>query len=88
MVQRKTYGMGCNHPRHLCGLAHRRHLRPGRVSRQQWGKLNDCQNADLTATHIMPMAVEIAGSWNQQATDAIEDIGRCISVITVSISNT
>jgi len=30
----------------------------------------------------MPIAVETAGSWNQQAVDAIKDIGRRISVIT------
>jgi len=30
----------------------------------------------------MPTAVETAGSWNQQAIDAIEDIGKRISVIT------
>jgi len=30
----------------------------------------------------MPTAIETAGSWNQQAIDAIEDIGRRISVIT------
>jgi len=29
----------------------------------------------------MPIAVETAGSWNQQAIDAIEDIDRRISVI-------
>jgi len=34
-------------------------------------------------THIfIPLAIETAGSWNQQAIDAIEDIGRRISVIT------
>jgi len=39
--------------------------------------------ADLTATHVfMPINIERAGSWNQQAIDAIEDIGRRISVIT------
>jgi len=39
--------------------------------------------ADLTATHIfMPIAIETADSWNQQAIDAIQDIGRRISVIT------
>jgi len=30
----------------------------------------------------MPTAIETAGSWNQQAIDAIEDIDRSISVIT------
>jgi len=30
----------------------------------------------------MPIAIETAGSWNQQAIDAIEDIGRRTSVIT------
>jgi len=30
----------------------------------------------------MPMAFETAGFWNQQAIDAIEDIGRRISAIT------
>jgi len=30
----------------------------------------------------MPIAIETAGSWNQQAIDAIEVIGRRISVIT------
>jgi len=30
----------------------------------------------------MPIATETAGSWNQQAIDAIEYIGRRISVIT------
>jgi len=39
--------------------------------------------ADLTASHVfMPIAIEAAGSWNEQAVDAIEDIGRRISVIT------
>jgi len=39
--------------------------------------------ADLTATYVfMPTATEKARSWNQQAIDAIEDIGRRISVIT------
>ena len=42
--------------------------------------------ADLTATHIfMPIAFETAGSWNQQAIDAIEDIGRRISELQPSI---
>jgi len=30
----------------------------------------------------MPIATETAGSWKQQASDAIEDIGRHISIIT------
>ena len=39
--------------------------------------------ADLSATHVfMPVAIDAAGSWNQQAIDATEDIGRRISVIT------
>jgi len=39
--------------------------------------------ADLTATYIfMPITIETAGSWNQQAIDAIEDVGRRISAIT------
>jgi len=33
-------------------------------------------------THIfIPIAVETAGSWNQEAIDAIQDIGRRISLI-------
>jgi len=30
----------------------------------------------------MPVAIETAGSWNQQAIDAVKDIDRRISVIT------
>jgi len=39
--------------------------------------VNNNNNASL-----MPIAIETAGFWNQQAIDAIEDISRRISVST------
>jgi len=39
------------------------------------------QRPHHTITHIFtPIAVETAGSWNQQAVDVIEDIGSRISM--------
>ena len=49
----------------------------------QTQRLANAKYADLTATHVfMSIAIETAGSWKQQAIDAIEDIGKCTSVIT------
>jgi len=46
-------------------------------------KSKTAKYVDITATHVfMPIAIETAGFWNQQAIDAIVDIGRRISVIT------
>jgi len=46
--------------------------------------LRDCQICGPHGdTHVfIPIAIETAGSWNQQAIDAIEDMGNHISVIT------
>ena len=49
----------------------------------QTQRLANAKYADLTATHVfMPIAIETAGSWNQQAIEVIEDIERRISSIT------
>jgi len=54
---------------------------PDRVSRQQCGK-GDCQIfGPYGDIHLHAIANETADSWNQQATDAVEDIGRRICVI-------
>jgi len=84
MVQRKTHGMGCHHSRHHCRLTH-----IDATSAEAGSAANNAANSktdkyvDLTAIHVfIPIAIETAGSWNQQAIDATEDIGRRISVIT------
>ena len=51
----------------------------GSAARQAASKKNT-KYTDITSTHIFyPIAIETAGSWNVQALEVIEEIGRRIT---------
>jgi len=44
---------------------------------------NTVKYGALSASHIyLPVAVKTAGTWNQSAIELIQEIGRCITVLT------
>jgi len=41
------------------------------------------QTSDLTGSHLfLPVAIEMAGTWNQMAVELVQEIGKRITMIT------
>jgi len=43
---------------------------------------NTDNNNSLCLSHLLPVAVETASTWNQSAIELIQEIGRCITAVT------
>jgi len=75
--------MGCNSPRDLCRVAHSHTAREAEAAANRASASKTAIYRALSVSHIfVPVAVETAGTWGQSAIELVQEIGRCITMVT------
>jgi len=67
----------------VCWVAHRSDCQRSMLSCKQGSSEQDCKVwRTLCLSHLLPVAVETASTWNQSAIELIQEIDRRITVVT------
>jgi len=83
LSKRQTVGMGCHSTRHLRWLTLADTATTAGPAADKAASNKEAKYRQLANSHIfVPVAIETVGTWNNQAVELVQELGRRITAVT------